>query len=67
MLKLIFWIVVGVLALSFFGISLRSIIESPAGQENFGFLWDAVVSGWHLIVSLLNGLFGWIPGLIHLN
>jgi len=55
MLKLIFWIVVGVLALSFFGISLQSIINSPAGQENFAYLWQLVVAMWQWFVSFIQG------------
>jgi hypothetical protein len=38
MLNLIFWIFVFVLGCSFFGISIKAIIESPAGQANFGYL-----------------------------
>ncbi|MEJ0053242.1 MAG: hypothetical protein WDN10_00745 [bacterium] len=56
MLKLIFWIVVGVLALSFFGISLRAIITSPIGQDNLGFLWMLVVQGWDAIVQFFTSL-----------
>jgi hypothetical protein len=59
MLKLIFWVVVGVLALSFFGISLEAIITSPIGQANFGFLWQLIVDGWNYIAQLF-GTF--IPG-----
>ncbi|HEX7651735.1 MAG TPA: hypothetical protein VF439_03410 [Candidatus Paceibacterota bacterium] len=54
MLKLIFWIIVLVLALSFFGISIRSIVESPVGQQNVQFLWDLIVSGWNSIVHLAH-------------
>ena len=56
MLKLIFWIVVGVLALSFFGISLQAIITSPMGQANLGFLWTLVVEGWNIIVQFFTSL-----------
>ncbi len=56
MLKLIFWIIVLVLALSFFGISLRSIFESSAGQQNFGFLWQLIQSGWDMIKDLFNAI-----------
>jgi hypothetical protein len=56
MLKLIFWIVVGVLALSFFGISLKSIITSPTGQENFTYLWQLLIAGVHWIASFFTNL-----------
>jgi hypothetical protein len=53
MFKLIFWILVGVLALSFFGISLQSIVNSPAGQENFAYLWHVLVSLWNWLTSFI--------------
>lgn len=51
MLKLAFWIFVLVLALSFFGISLKAIIASPAGQENFAYLFSLIVAGWQWFVQ----------------
>lgn len=56
MLKLVFWVIVGVLALSFFGISLESIITSPSGQENFAYLWHLAVSAWDAIVRFFMNL-----------
>jgi hypothetical protein len=56
MLRLIFWVVVLVLILSFFGISLRTLAASPATQENFAFVWQLVISGVHLILSYLENL-----------
>ncbi|MES2994951.1 MAG: hypothetical protein V4681_02895 [Patescibacteria group bacterium] len=49
MLRTIILIVVIVLVLSFFGISIQSVINSPTGQENFGFLWDLIKDGWEVI------------------
>jgi hypothetical protein len=46
MLKTIFWIFVLLLALSFFGISLQAIVNSPAGQANFSYLYHLLVQGW---------------------
>jgi len=40
MLRLVFWICVLFLALSFFGISIQTIVNSPAGQENLRYLLD---------------------------
>lgn len=54
LIKLAFWIVVGVLALSFFGISLQSIINSPAGQENFAYLWYLVMLGSHWLAAFFE-------------
>jgi hypothetical protein len=54
MIKTIFWAFVLLLALSFFGISIRSIIMSPAGQENFGFVAYWLAFAWN-----------WVAGYIH--
>lgn len=49
MLKLIFWLFVLILALSFFGISIQTIVNSPAGQENI-----------HYVGNLLSRIWEWI-------
>ncbi len=54
MLKLIFLLFVLVLALSFFGISIQSIINSPAGQANFGYLYHLLVQGWQWLVNFAH-------------
>ncbi len=54
MFKLIFWIFVLILALSFFGISLQAIITSPAGQANFGYIFNLLGQFWNWLVSLVN-------------
>jgi hypothetical protein len=46
MLRLLFWIAVFVLALSFFGISLQAIVTSPAGQENIGYVLHLLGQVW---------------------
>ena len=51
MLKLIFWTVVIILALSFFGISLQSIVSSDAAHANFSYLAGLVINLWNWIVS----------------
>lgn len=51
MIHLIIWIIIGILALSFFGISLRSIVESPASQDNFSYFFMLVQQGWDYIVA----------------
>jgi hypothetical protein len=45
-LKLAFWILVLLLALSFFGISIQAIVNSPAGQENFTYLSNLLSQFW---------------------
>lgn len=64
MLRLIFWVIVGVLALSFFGISLQSIISSPTGQENFAYLWHLVLAFWDWILGVLHWILGFFTNLI---
>ena len=56
MLRLIFWGFVFVIALSFFGISIRAIVESPAGQANLAYLLSLGVSAWHWLVLNLSQL-----------
>jgi len=51
MLKLIFWIVILVFALSFFGISIQAIINSPTGQANIHYIFNLVGQGWQWIVG----------------
>ncbi len=51
MLRLVFWGFVLILALSFFGISIRAIIESPAGQANLAYLSALVGSAWQWLMT----------------
>lgn len=46
MFRTIFWVFVLLLALSFFGISIQAIINSPAGQENFSYLLHVLSQLW---------------------
>ncbi|MDD3531134.1 MAG: hypothetical protein PHV99_00875 [Candidatus Pacebacteria bacterium] len=47
-LRTIFWALVLLLALSFFGISLQAIVNSPVGQANI-----------HYVSGLLSDLWLW--------
>lgn len=49
-LKTLFWVFVLVLALSFFGISIKAIVNSPAGQANFAYLFDLFTKAWQWLV-----------------
>jgi hypothetical protein len=51
MLKIIFWTIVIILALSFFGISLQSIVSSDAAHANFAYLGNLLLQVWNWIVS----------------
>lgn len=54
MLRLAFWVFVLFLALSFFGISVQAIVNSPAGQQNFGYLAYLIVFGINWVWSYLQ-------------
>lgn len=56
LIKLILLVIVALLVLSFFGISLQGIIESPAGQANIGFVWGYIVLAWDWLVDFLGGI-----------
>ncbi len=53
MFKLIFWIFVLFLALSYFGISIEAIISSPAGQANIAYLLHIFSQGWQWLINTL--------------
>jgi hypothetical protein len=55
-LKLAFWIIVLVLALSFFGISIQAIVNSPAGQANFSYLFDLLSQAWSWFSGFVQSL-----------
>lgn len=49
MVRFIILVAILILALSFFGISIRAIVESPTGHDNFAFIWNIILNGWHVI------------------
>jgi hypothetical protein len=53
-LRVIFWIFVLVLALSFFGISIQAIITSPAGKANFAYIYQLLTEVWQWITSSIR-------------
>lgn len=56
MLRLIVWVVIIILALSFFGVSLKTLVEDPTTQANFSFIINLLESGWDTIVEWLTEL-----------
>lgn len=62
MLRIIFWTVILVLLLSFFGISLQGLIENPTTQSNLEFTWELVKEGWNTIVIWINDLVSTVTG-----
>ncbi len=63
MTHLIVWVVIGLLALSFFGISLRALVDNPTNQDNMEFLVTTLQMGWAYIeawiLDLWNSLTSW--------
>ncbi len=47
MLKLIIIIIILIAALSYFGISIRSVVESDLFQSNFSYIWNWVKHIWN--------------------
>jgi hypothetical protein len=60
MLKLVLYIIILLLVLSFFGVSLQHVIESPAAQANFTYIGQLLVEGWNLIIAQLSAFWGTI-------
>ena len=56
LIQLILIIVIAVVVLGYFGFNIRSIVESPAVQENLGFLWGLTRTLWS---NYLSQPFGW--------
>ena len=54
MLKLTVMIIIGLLILSFFGISLRTLVLSPTAQDNFKFAGTLIGQGWNWLVAWIN-------------
>jgi hypothetical protein len=60
LIKLILLVIGILLVLSFFGISVQGIIESPAGQANINFVWGYILIGWNWIVNLVVDTFNFL-------
>jgi hypothetical protein len=56
MVRFIILIIILILALSYFGISLRDIAQSPTGEDNFTFVWAYVKDGWEILTAFIAGL-----------
>ena len=60
LIRVLFWISVLFLALSFFGISIQSIVSSPIGQTNLNYLADLSAP----VLEFMTPLFLWVSELI---
>lgn len=56
MVRLIIWIVIGLLALSFFGVSLQALVENPTNQNNMQYLGNMLEQGWDYLVAWFETL-----------
>ncbi len=54
--KTIIWVLILILALSFFGISIQAIVNSPAGQANFAYLANLLHQVWQWSTSWISRL-----------
>lgn len=63
MVRIIFFTLVVILLLSFFGVSIESVVKSPMGQANFSYVGDLLQQGWHDLVSFVNSLISSIQHL----
>ncbi|HEY0010475.1 MAG TPA: hypothetical protein VGB97_01005 [Candidatus Paceibacterota bacterium] len=64
MLRILFWTVIIVLFLSFFGVSIQGLIENPTTQTNMGFVLGLVEEGWDSIWGLIVGFVATVTGII---
>ena len=51
MIKWIVILIIIILALSYFGINIQSIIQSPTGQSNISYVWNGIVYVWDNYLS----------------
>ncbi len=64
MVRLIIWVIIGLLALSFFGVSLQALVENPTNQNNMQYLGNMLEDGWDYMVAWVEALItpftGWM-------
>ena len=64
MVRLVIWVIIGLLALSFFGVSLQALVENPTNQSNMSYLTNMLETGWEYMVewveALISPFVGWM-------
>ena len=60
MIRILFYTVIAVLLLSFFGISIQGVIESPQGQENIAYVTNLFMSLLRFIWNFIAPAIEWI-------
>ena len=56
MIRFIILIIIVILVLSYLGISIRDVAQSPTGQDNFSFVWMYVKDGWEIVTTFIAAL-----------
>ena len=64
MVRLVIWIIIGLLALSFFGVSLQALVENPTNQSNMSYLTNMLETGWDYMVAWVEALIAPFTGLM---
>lgn len=62
MVRFIILIIILILALSYFGISIRDVAQSPTGEDNFTFVWNYVKEGWEILTVFIAALIEGVQG-----
>ena len=52
--KLIVLIVVAILVLSYYNISIKDVVDSPAGQGNINYVKDFLITAWNFIKGFIG-------------
>ena len=60
MIRILMWTAIAVLVMSFFGISIQAVVESPAGQENIDYVLGFLKAGVAFILHFLGGILEWV-------
>lgn len=55
LIKAILIVIIVLLILAYFGLNLRSIVNSPTFQDNWNFLWNGIVHIWNAYLKAPAG------------
>ena len=66
MIRLLLYIVIIVLVLSFFGVSVQTLVNSPVTEANFSYLWHLTVTGWEELILAIQNYFQNLASELHL-
>ncbi len=60
MIRILMWTAIAVLIMSFFGVSIQAVIESPTGQENITYLLGLMKAGIGFIFHSIGFALEWL-------